>query len=483
MKDLPITRVIHRLGGSGTLRNSKGESVPVTRFRASVDKYDPGEAWEFTLYVAEEHQRRCELMLRQGEAALRFTGETGTGYPVEISHLWFRQWSPGVLTGSVDDIAIGDVELPSQPSEQHLTVELSPTALARPEISNLMRSYTGEITADEHWSQKESPMQWSSPLGTVTFVEHVEYEDVVVGRTKSTLQIPTPVLRLKLAAPDTSSRPLDLGRQLLREAEPLFVIITFLSRRYVRWRRVEVSSKTVGDDGSKGYYTSHLLNGVPVPERTGPQEPLINVYTVPDDVLDHMVRALADTPYRKVLESSMQHVTAANQAPFVEAAFVSAFTALETLTNGINKIDKSHKILGSADFSRLRSTVKGAIATYLANRADADTILQRVEKKLPELNRPPVVDRVEELIVKHGVEWSDLWPQDTDLQDALQKLFKRRNDFIHSGQLISVTQADTDAKRTTILTERSIYALLNGDPGWVSHLAYSDLYYLYTVDA
>jgi hypothetical protein len=163
----------------------------------------------------------------------------------------------------------------------------------------------------------------------------------------------------------------------------------------------------------------------------------------------------------------MEYTPSASQASFVESEVLFAFTALETLTNGIHRIDGTHRSLGGGAFDRLCRALRATIDSFAASERLDGQAVTSILAKLPELSRPPIADQLERLLNRHLVEWNDLWLPGTTLGDAIREMYGRRNAFLHAGVIDSIALASIDAVRATTLAERLICSLCNIRTDWI----------------
>lgn len=475
-------RVPEQLSGHGTLETERG-SFPVPRFTMAREKYDPAAAWEAELSISPGDHDACEKALRWSRGAPSFRGLTGTGYGVHVPELYWNRWSSGVLRARPSEIELLEPAVSAAPIRQALRVELSPTNLALPELEWLIHSHTGEIAREDGLSQQNDPLVWDSQLGRATLVTHFRYERVAVGGIESTLQVPVPVLHIRSVIADhISTNPTAVARSLITEANLVLRLLSFLNRRYVDWRSVEVTSEVRTPKGRTDIRRDFLINGDIVLEEHRPDSTLIDPHLAGADALDQMISALRTSPYREALMSGMLHVVAAYQSRFVEPAFVNAITAVETVVNGITTTDRADQIIDTRRFRTLSQHIMAALEEFVADNPDlAELERSLICNRIAELNRRPIIPRIVDLISRFAIEWKDLWSPGTDLHTGLRSLFRRRGRFLHAGALGSLTHAHDDARRAQAIAERLIYASLGGEAEWQDERVYAPFYYLSTV--
>jgi len=192
---------------------------------------------------------------------------------------------------------------------------------------------------------------------------------------------------------------------------------------------------------------------------------LANPYNMAPDGLNTMVTALQQSPYREVLLTAMVYLVTGNDTRIAESSLVSSFTALETITNGIGKVDRTDQILDSGAFKRIRKEIESAIESHAKSEGVPDRLVPLIVAKLGELNRPAIAPRVCALIEHYKVDWKDLWPDDP-LEVGVRQMFKVRNDFVHTGHIDMTGRAYIAARRAHILGERFIWQILGAQRQW-----------------
>jgi hypothetical protein len=178
-----------------------------------------------------------------------------------------------------------------------------------------------------------------------------------------------------------------------------------------------------------------------------------------------MVTALQQSKYREVLHTAMEYLVTGFDTRITEASLVSSFTALETIANGIGKVDHTDQILDRGVFAKLKKDVKSAISSHATNEGLSESLVALLFAKLGELNRPAIAPRVCALIERYKVEWKDLWPDDP-LEVGVQRMFRVRNEFVHTGHIDTTGRAYIAARRAHMIGERLVFQILGGKWEW-----------------
>ena len=376
------------------------------------------------------------------------------------------------MIGTAQEVWLGTEDLPHALTKQTIVADLTHTTLAIPEKSFLLKSYTGEIKAEDGLTKDDKPVALPSALGDLSLSLHYRYEEVAVGSSMSSVRIPTPTLTLVIKEACLSVSPAGIAQAFLDEIDPILRLLSFLSRRQVYWKHVQVTSELSqqGDVPTEVERFERLRAGVG-DESERDHERLVNPYRLGNHMFS-LVEHLNVSPYRESLLLSMLYTVSAQNARFVETALLHAFTAWETITNGVSRVEKADKILDGTTFGKLRAELSVLIKSFVDREKVRSEIVLDLESKLGELNRLSFASRAAALLERYSVPWGDLWLPGSDLLPCLRQVAKRRNDFVHRGDIGDLTLASIDARRATVLVERLIYRIVGGDDGWLDPFAY-----------
>jgi hypothetical protein len=177
-------------------------------------------------------------------------------------------------------------------------------------------------------------------------------------------------------------------------------------------------------------------------------------------------------PYKDIIDIAILFLIDTFRDGFIEDSVMSAFTALETVKDGITSHTNVDKIVSSSRFGKIRADLASRLETLASQHGLTTEQRDAMIEKLPELQRPPVVGVVARLINELGVEWSDLWPDGVELSRALRAAFARRNALVHRGQLTDAAASRADYMRIHALTERLILRTVDCDPRWTATMAH-----------
>jgi hypothetical protein len=158
---------------------------------------------------------------------------------------------------------------------------------------------------------------------------------------------------------------------------------------------------------------------------------------------------------------SMKFLAAYNASGDLAPAYFYAYAALETAVGAAE--GKRAFTLGSSRWDRLRKRLETDIDEFLkgnvTNQNELATIAEKIKKKLPELRRVAITDRVKDLCATMRITTSDLWPNFIGFEAGLDRATMNRNLLVHGSRTFP-DQMDGDALRLAMLTERILLRLL-----------------------
>lgn len=454
---------------------SGNSSVEVSQVILNRSKYGPSDRWTFELLARDSTSHDpFGSVLRSYTRAPMLRAQTESGQPLVVPQLAYNRAESNRLTGTAQEVWLGAESASSKPSRQFIVAELTPTRIAIPEKSWLVQSHTGEITTQDGITTTDDPVVLPCAMGKLSFALHYRFEQLDVGSRTSSVRIPTPTLSLAVNDGEVSMSSAQLAERFLDDIEPILRLISFLSRRQVYWKRVSVASHWAREEAQPTHPPEMFerLRGGVEDNREWDNEALVNPYRMKEGLFA-LAESIKTSPLQRALLLSMLYAVSAQHARFVETRLVNAFTAWESITNGVSGVEGTEKILPSSVFKELRSELHRLLETFITRKGLHAKLTSDLEAKLGELNRHAFATRATALLERYHVPWADLWQPGSDLLACVRQLALRRNDFVHRGDIGNLTLADIDARRALVLVERLLYRILGGDDNWLSPFAYA----------
>lgn len=428
--------------------------------------YETSTPWRFAAHVvrAEHEERPFQSHVR---GRVHFRGLTDRGRPIVLPDLkWTRQWAERLEGKAHRALFRADV-LESVPDVQDVTVRLTPTSLALPELDMLTHSYRGEIGLLDESRDERPPVIVPTALGDARFALQYEWDRFKVAGEDGMLRRSSPTLRLTVAAEHRAADVESLLRAVADALVTPLAILSHLSRRHVRWTRLELLSRWMSGEAMHDYHESVSWQAVHASPATSDwRGRLTNPYRMAPEDIGAMVQKYESLPFRDSLAAGITYAVAAFDADSTEVSLAMAVTAFEAVVQGITKSNGSDLTLSRAQFDKLASALRKTIQEFASAKQLRDETTNELVSKVAEMQRRPIAVRGAEVIARLGVEWTDLYPRGTDLLAALKAAFRRRNDYLHAGRFPDRTQAYADTMRFLTLAERMVFAAVGGDRAW-----------------
>lgn len=122
-----------------------------------------------------------------------------------------------------------------------------------------------------------------------------------------------------------------------------------------------------------------------------------------------------------------------------------------------NGDEEAGNALSSKEFRELRKKLE----VFIKDNISGEDAREGIIKKLGELNRRPILDRLLFLLRKYDVPVGKIWTSNTDVETELGKIIRRRNLYIHQGRIDDFKQYYDDYSKLRILVELWILRLLD----------------------
>lgn len=470
---------VERISGSGRL--SRADTVvPVIRYILTRRQYDVESEWEFHAFVEKGADERWGRLLAPGPAPISFSGIDEWGGPITVPILHFRKQSGREFEAVAQTVSVGISVLEGACDHQHIRIDLWPTGLDDPEVLYPALYWTGEIKAKRTKSELLRPKVWLRVARhRVRFSKHYTWDDAIVGGQRGIVRIPVARLSGPVHARMRSLSVEQLCDALEPDLDDLARLLTLLSRRHVRWSRIEIATRSRRGDGVE-HNTYQRIRGSHSSQRLRETQPLLVPGRMPPGWLEQLLANYRALPAKDSIAGAIIYLTVARDSPFVDGAVANAFTAFEASLNALSRPTSAFS-LGSSEFGRLASDVRATVRRFGTEKALPSDTIASISRKIPELRRRPIVDRAVEYLTSKSIDLSGLWPPDVHLSDGLGAMFQRRNHFIHAGELGGIHQASTDAERFIVLTERMLLHALGVSDEWVHPFVRSDSAHLTNV--
>lgn len=466
-----------RITGTGTISRG-GFAIPVIRYSLTRRRYDVESEWEFHASVEDPMDRRWNALLASGPGVPSFEGTDDNGIPVVIKMLYFKRQSGRDFEATAQTVAVGHARISGEIGvphidRQYVSIDLWPSPLAEPEVFLPAQYWTGEIKAHRGRKRDAPTKVWVRLAGhRFRFSQVYVWDEAIVSGQRSLVRIPVTRLSGQIHTRRRTGDIETLFGQIVSELEDLNRLLTLLSRRHVRWSRIEIATQWRSRESGR-YDTYAVVQGSRSSHRNRGASPLLVPGRMPADWLEKLLRNYRElTSNNDGVAAAVIYLIAAHDSAFVDGAVTNAYTAFEASLNALSS-PASEFTLASGAFGKLASQVRDVIRGFAESRDLPPDVVDAIRKKVPELRRRPITDRVLEYVTSSNINVAGLWPPDLPLEAGLRALFKRRNDFVHAGKLGEIHQAGVDAERLILLTEKLLLRALQVEDEWIHPRAMS----------
>ena len=382
-----------------------------------------------------------------------------------VANAYWMNLNENELSGIITELKISNEILESVPRRQFLHANLSDTCLALPEVDYLAYHYTGEIKTFLDKKSKKNDSSFSTGIGRATLVKHYSFEDDETDDTDVLIRVSRVTVNIDLEEQYRSCDQNILLEKFKNELEPIEYILSFLSRRQVRWHELILIS-----EDTNVWETRELRKGF---STTKPDNTLVNPHCLSDSgSLDEVVKLYIGSPYQESIKHSVNYLNARWKDSSIETMASNSFTAFETIVNGICEHHGNQEIIEGIHFKKLRGKIEKVIKEYCVDNGFGGGIRSDLYKKVNELKRAPIVSRAIKIIEENNIYISDLIKNDESLELFLRDAYRERSVFLHTGKIENFSDFLFKADRIHALTERLIYKLVGGKKDWLDTFAY-----------
>lgn len=310
-------------------------------------------------------------------------------------------------------------------------------------------------------------IQWHTPLGEAELLDNYEYLeaeeinglDVALARVQRcqiTMKMPTcGIVSLKTVL-------VDLNNVL---EEPL-LLLSFLSRKSIGWYEatahpffevntpMEVNIPLVSEPRATArfyQFTEHnnetdayLTSILPIHRET-----------LAEGLFQQLLDAYMSSPLKDTIRRTIQYLLISYERGYIEARLGIIYAALESLVDGLSKYHELTQLMTDSAFNKLSRILRQIIRRVVSEKKTAEGII----KKLGELKRPAIKDRLQQLLQIYGLDKIKLKQSRTDVSSELENILRRRNTYIHTGEM-NIVQHSLDLYLLQELIELWVLKLL-----------------------
>lgn len=364
-----------------------------------------------------------------------------------------RVWPPGYgerMISIVSDLIFENITITehygtSDSLERHLTFFLAGPRRLWQVHEDRKLSFTGEIKS----KVQNSKIELNADLPFEIEVVPSYFYDKTLAPDNHELTTKVLVLHLKTKESVEQFSNEDFVNSGKSLADDLTLLVSFLSRHWVTWYRYELQ-------------TSDILETYV--RRT--RECSTNELGWDDTLVEwREAREFLKVGFRNLrklraegLDLSMPIVycVSGNEAKYLEEQFTTFFLSLEKIKDMFALKPKKHlrENLPDKAFKKLRSLISDVIE----KNVESSEVVERIQTKIPELNRPSLRFVLESLFHRYNVDWTDIYPQASGFT-----LIKTRDELFHSSRALNIDLLVKELHRLQAIIERLLLRMMGWD--------------------
>jgi hypothetical protein len=361
------------------------------------------------------------------------------------------------IKGELGDFDASDGEI-------HCELFIPPTPLAL--THGYFLNSDGTVCFEKPEYKREG-ISWITKYGNTELIDGFYYAEQQVGVNPSIVRIRR--CKISFVVHYTGITSLT---QILQDAAETFDdtlwLISFLSRKYLAWYAGD--ALFMPSDHSK-LYPQHAIvrrnknSRIGIPKEYGEHEfdLLISSDHLKKGLFQKLLINYEQSKYKDAIRRAIMHVLVSfDDGGYFETNIGVSYLAIETLVAGLSsdKNKSDNKIITDHNFGDLTTKIKQTISQEISDTNTAAKIIKNIEK-LNYAESPSLADRLLSLLRQYNVPLERLWPPGTKVDTELRKIIRRRNLYIHKGEVDNFDQYLYDFARLRTLVELWILKLLD----------------------
>lgn len=443
----------------GTASTSFGASVPLA-FTITYPRYRPGPLRVHGI-VTDANCHPPEIVLAGLSDEVNVWGQLPSGEVLRLEHTH----SYGCEGTGVDLSCTGFTHGIESPLEftggnYRVIVALPYTEVFDTRVSETT-SYLGTV---ESARSVGDGTKWQSRLGEALLADFYHYErpyeqrDMLI-RVKKTAIIFKGQITNRIVPPEFVS-------VIEEEMDDPLRLLSFLSRRILRWFEIEASFQPPDADNLSRYsfvkrrdFRTHI---------DVEKDSVLSQPQLAQGGFEVLLKGLRASPIKDCLRTAMVYVSSSHQKQSLEDSLAAAYLALETISLGFAQNTGTEKVLVGQDDEKFAALMSSTIEAFCKEGSIKSEVKQQLIANVKSSPRTSFKRRVKALIEDKQIPTEDLWPAGTKLSEGLQSVIERRNKFIHEAKMPSpLWPIAKDRQRIQALVERSILVLLGWSPSQI----------------
>jgi hypothetical protein len=153
--------------------------------------------------------------------------------------------------------------------------------------------------------------------------------------------------------------------------------------------------------------------------------------TLAEGLFQQLLETYISSSLQDTIRRTIQFLLISYERGYIEARLGIVYAALESLVDGLSKHHGLTQLMTDSAFSKLSRILRQIIRRVVSEQKTAEGII----KKIGELKRPAIRDRLQQLLLFYDLDKIKLKQSRTDVSSELENILRRRNTYIHTGEM------------------------------------------------
>lgn len=321
-------------------------------------------------------------------------------------------------------------------------------------------SYLGTISSRR---KNDDAISWETEIGKISLADYFDYEQSEISNGKATIQIK----RTKICIEKKFNYSINIDKLIIdieNELEDVINLLSFISRKPINWYELKLTIYSEGEN--RVVFNLEKRRKDDLRNKLN-KEQMFHQSNLKEGPFYELLKEYRKSLYKEQIKRTIHFITTSNIDNFLEPSFQSAFSALEIITAACSEKLKINNMFEDGQEVRQKTILKEIKKLikiiYKRENWGMDGSFKEINEKTSELKRRPFVNKLIDVIKLSKIRFGDIWyvQEEIYFNNKLKEIIKRRNEIIHSGEIINYPQLYRDKIRIQTITERLLLFLLN----------------------
>jgi len=313
-----------------------------------------------------------------------------------------------------------------------------------------------------YWRKPETTgIFWYTELGQAELIRTFSYRSVDSVLHSGRFETFKYAIKIEINSIDFANVE-DLIESLIYKLEDGFLILSFLSMKRIIWYEANIDLNINNSMQFFDVRRKVFLGKNPKYDRD--KDTIHNLFVIPEFLLDgkfnQLVANYKHSDHKDTILQVIQLLLTSYEETenYVQVEYGLLWVAFEILVGKL--MISNEKIVNSSKFKKIQKKLKNLLRDELN-----DNQFKNMITKIPELQRNSFKTRLFVLFENYAIDPSIFWPEYTQetmrLKEEIQNFVKRRNTYIHAGELSDTKLVVRDISRIRFICTYIILNLLD----------------------